>query len=279
MKKSVLVVAHPDDEILWFSSVLDKISKIIIVFQGTDDMKISSGRNDILNSNILPYSNKIVSLGMSEANVFNKANWQMPETTNYGIKVNSLKYEDNYDKIKDKLFKELEGFEDVITHNPWGEYGHEEHVQVFKAILKISKKLNFSIWISSYFSEQSYKIMSLFKNFVSKDFQNLKINSELCEKVKSIYISNEAWTWSNNYKWPQNESFFKLKTNFFDQDIGVIETPHVWDQMNFILMYHINMTLIDRIRSKIIKILGLILPNYFFKLLVKIKNKFYAKNF
>jgi len=45
------------------------------------------------------------------------------------------------------------------------------------------------------------------------------------------------------------------------------------DQMNFILMYHVHLTKLSIIRSKIIQFLELIISNYFFKLLVKIKNK------
>ena len=33
---SILVVAHPDDEVLWFSSILDDVNRIIIVFVDTD---------------------------------------------------------------------------------------------------------------------------------------------------------------------------------------------------------------------------------------------------
>ena len=32
LEQSILVVAHPDDEILWFSSIADKIHAIVICF-------------------------------------------------------------------------------------------------------------------------------------------------------------------------------------------------------------------------------------------------------
>ena len=37
-KNSVLVVAHPDDEILWFSSIIKDVDKIIIVFNETKNV-------------------------------------------------------------------------------------------------------------------------------------------------------------------------------------------------------------------------------------------------
>ena len=272
-KNSVLVVAHPDDEILWFSSIIKDVDKIIIVFNETKNEKVYAGRKRIFDSGLLPYKNKITYLNIEEADVFNKTNWKLPEPTEYGVQVNSKKYFKNFNKLKTKLTYELKDFKKVITHNPWGEYGHEEHMQVFKAIEKISKEFNLCVWISGYFSEQSYRMMSLFKNFTSKEFYRLKIDSTFCEKVKLTYISNEAWTWSDNYIWPQYECFFKLSSNFFNLDKKKLETPAVWDQMNFILMYHVHLTKLSIIRSKIIQFLELIIPNYFFKLLIKIKNK------
>jgi len=271
-KRSVLVVAHPDDEILWFSSIIQNIEKIIIVFNKCENKMVNIGRDKIFNLELLPYKEKITNLNIKESGVFNKANWKIPKSTEYGIHVNSTNYIKNFSKINEKLHNELKGYENVITHNPWGEYGHEEHVQVFKSIKKISYELNLSVWIPGYFSEQSYRMMSLYTEFVSKKLDRYKIDNEFCQKVKNIYSNNNAWTWSNNYLWPEYENFFKLKSKFFFLQEENSETPSVWSQMNFILMYHVHSTKLSIIRSKIIQFLELILPSYVFKLLIKIKN-------
>jgi len=271
-KRSVLVVAHPDDEILWFSSIIQNIEKIIIVFNKCENKMVNIGRDKIFNLELLPYKEKITNLNIKESGVFNKANWKIPKSTEYGIHVNSRNYIKNFSKINEKLHNELKGYENVITHNPWGEYGHEEHVQVFKSIKKISYELNLSVWIPGYFSEQSYRMMSLYTEFVSKKLDRYKIDNEFCQKVKNIYSNNNAWTWSNNYLWPEYENFFKLKSKFFFLQEENSETPSVWSQMNFILMYHVHSTKLSIIRSKIIQFLELILPSYVFKLLIKIKN-------
>lgn len=271
-KRSVLVVAHPDDEILWFSSIIKNIEKIIIVFNKCENKIVNIGRDKIFNLELLPYKEKITNLKIEESGVFNKANWKIPKSTEYGIHVNSRKYIKNFSTINKKLHNELKGYENVITHNPWGEYGHEEHVQVFKSIKKISYELNLNVWIPGYFSEQSYRMMSLYSKFVSKKLDRYKIDNEFCQKVKNIYSNNNAWTWSNNYLWPEYENFFKLKSKFFFLQEENSETPSVWSQMNFILMYHVHSTKLSIIRSKIIQFLELILPSYIFKLLIKIKN-------
>jgi hypothetical protein len=272
-KKSALVIAHPDDEILWFSSIINKVDKIIIVFNKTNDEKVLHGREKIITKGLLPYKDRIICLNIEEANVFNKSDWKFPKLTSYGVRVNSYKYKNNFNKIKLKLAEELKNYKNIITHNPWGEYGHEEHTQIFKVIEKISYELNFIVWVSGYFSEQSYRIMTLFKNLIDDEFCRLNIDYEFCEKIRNIYIFNKAWTWSKDYEWPQQETFFKLKSNFYNLEVETTKTPKIWSQMNFILMYHVHLTKLSVIRGKIIQFLELIIPNYLFKLLVKIKNK------
>ncbi len=241
-EKSALVVAHPDDEILWFSSVIDFVDKIIIIYNGTSNKEVLLGRNKIFNSKILPYQGKVKCLKIEEADVFNKSNWDFPKLTSYGVKLNSKKYIQNFDEIKEKLSEELLDYQNIITHNPWGEYGHEEHIQVFNAISKVSEKINFSVWVSSYFSEQSLKTMSLFKNLISKETYRFEINKDICEKVKAIYISNKAWTWSENYEWPKYESFFKLNLNFSKLNVEQNKIPEIWSDMNFILIHYVHLT-------------------------------------
>ena len=272
-EKSALVVAHPDDEILWFSSVIDFVDKIIIIYNGTSNKEVLLGRNKIFNSKILPYQEKVKCLKIEEADVFNKSNWDFPKLTSYGVKLNSKKYIQNFDEIKEKLSEELLDYQNIITHNPWGEYGHEEHIQVFNAISKVSEKINFAVWVSSYFSEQSLKTMSLFKNLISKETYRFEINKDICEKVKSIYISNKAWTWSENYEWPKHESFFKLNFNFSKLNVVQNKIPEIWSDMNFILIHYVHLTKFSIIRSKIIQLLKTILPESIFSLLIKIKKK------
>lgn len=272
-ENSILVVAHPDDEILWFSSIIDKVDKIIIVFNETQDKKVHEGRKKIFSQNLLPYKNKIINLNIEESDVFNSSNWKFPKPTDYGVKLSKKKYINNFDILIEKLSIELKNFKNIFTHNPWGEYGHEEHTQVFKAIQKISIEQNFFVWVSSYFSEQSFPLMSLFKDYLSQEFFSLQIENNFCQKVKSIYLKNNAWTWSEIYNWPQSENFYKINPNKDNLVIKSIKTPKVWDQMNFILMYHVHLSNFSIIRSKVIKILNLILPNYLFKLIVKFKNK------
>ena len=89
LDKSVLIVAHPDDEILWFSSILKDVKKIIFIFKGTENKTVEKGRNKILDTKALPYANKIINLNIDESNILDFANWKMPKQTFYGIQTKS----------------------------------------------------------------------------------------------------------------------------------------------------------------------------------------------
>ena len=52
--------------------------------------------------------------------------------------------------LKDLLRARLGDCRNVITHNPWGEYGHEDHVQVFRAVTALQAELGFAVWVSGY---------------------------------------------------------------------------------------------------------------------------------
>ena len=51
LSSAVLVVAHPDDEILWFSSVLARVRRCIVCYEDCDDgAKLGPGRRGVASS-------------------------------------------------------------------------------------------------------------------------------------------------------------------------------------------------------------------------------------
>lgn len=274
LNKSVLIVAHPDDEILWFSSILNDVKKIIFVFKGSSNKIIEQGRNKVLYLRALPYSDKIINLNIDEADVLNSTNWKMPQQTFYGIQTKSKKYKENFHLIKNKLENELNGFDNVITHNPWGEYGHEDHIQVFRVTTDLMNRLKFSLWVSKYFSEKTIPLIYQSLNYISKDFSNKYINEDFCTKIEKIYKSCGAWTWANSYKWPKKEGFCKIKKNISLLKLDKLNTPFTCQEMNFIIMFDKQFTYFLKFRSALIQICQKIFPNFFFNLIV-----YFYKNF
>ena len=136
LEESILIVSHPDDECLFASSILDKISTLIICFNDIPKRKIiSEGRRKALDT--FPLKNiKIINLSITQSteSIF-PLNWFNIQDKfsgiNGGYKVRS--YDQNYFKLIKELTKQIPSNSKIITHNPWGEYGHGEHCQVFKA--------------------------------------------------------------------------------------------------------------------------------------------------
>ena len=173
---------NPDDEVIFFSSVLKSSPKVIICFNESQDKIVNKGREKIKNQ--LPYT-KPSFLNLKEANVFNSANWAFPKTDQKGLIVKKVK------QLIRKIFKlklhlsKLINIGDIIyTHNPWGEYGHEEHVQVFKAIYDLKKIFKLKIYINGYVSNKSYNLMLKQRVLISNVKQTKKIDKKFTEKIK-----------------------------------------------------------------------------------------------
>lgn len=273
VNKSILIVAHPDDEILWFSSIINKVDKIVCIFSDTKDKLISEGRKKIFTNKSLPYSSKLININIKEADVLNKSDWDVPKLFNYGIKNNVLDYKNNYNLICEKLKKEIISFDRIYTHNPWGEYGHEEHIQIFNAVSNIYNNDKQQIWVSGYFSSKSYKVMSITSNYLSNKNINVNIDEKFCEIVKKKYLINNAWTWANDYRWPSNEFFYKIKKRK-DLKIKNQKPSCAFPPLNFILMTLVHLNYYSKLRSKLIFFFQKILPHNLFSLMIKHKKKF-----
>jgi len=212
INESVLIVAHPDDEVLWASSVLNSVSKVIICFthQYKKDSITTLGRKLLRNN--FPLSN-VVFLNLTEANVFDKGKWAAPKETEYGMHVeqDNHNYKKNYLLLKEKLRDFLIGVKVVITHNPWGEYGSEEHVQVHRAVCSLSDEFGFDTIVTGYVSEKSQRFMMMQRFKLDKIYCVLDTNHDLQKNLQKLYIENNAWTWPDNYKWPAQEIFYSMK--------------------------------------------------------------------
>jgi len=211
---SILVVAHPDDEVLWFSSILRRMEKIIVCYIHSDMFPgLKDGRIKSLSE--YPLDN-IKNLYLNETNAFDDRNWVQPEISPYGLKICCNRfakkvYIENFRKLEGILRPLLTGFKNVFTHNPWGEYGHEEHVQLFWVLKKISRALGFNIWFPDWFSNKSAYLMNRSLHLLGGRYINFESNIKLCKKVKAIYMKNNCWTWYDDWEWMPQDTFFQLQ--------------------------------------------------------------------
>jgi len=210
---SVLVVAHPDDEILWFSSVVKNVDRIVFCFSETDnDPAHSEGRKFALRD----YPHKQIStLNIKEGNTFNLADWKQPRPTAEGLEFRNIGhassrkeiYTRNFSELCERLREILKGYRNVITHNPWGEYGHEEHVQVYRAVKSVQAQLGFDVWVSNYCSNRSFRLMESYISGFRSDYVTLPVDKEFAAKVRDLYQRHDCWTWYADFEWFNEESF------------------------------------------------------------------------
>jgi len=211
LQNSIAVVAHPDDEILWFSSILDSLDEVLICFlEWKEKPHWTVGRQQALSE--YPMKN-ISCLGIDESGVFNNSNFHNPVPTQYGLKVldnntAEQKYISNYYKLTRLIQEKLKDYQNVFTHNPWGEYGNEEHVQVYRVIENLRKKMNFNLWFTNYCSNKSLELMSQYIDTIDAEYFMLQTNRNLAESIKNLYKKNECWSWYDDWQWFNEESFF-----------------------------------------------------------------------
>jgi len=220
-KKRVLVVAHPDDEVLWFSSIASQVDKVIMCFLGgsgfTCQRKLAI-RNHPLGA--------IVSLGLRQSGAFVQADWKSPIETDVGIDIVHndrvrKRYTENFHALVKLLSPELRDCEEVFTHNPWGEYGHEEHIQIYRAVRTLQDAFGFDLWVDNYCGCRSITLLQEYLFGQYARYETHRIDSLFTEKLKKVYLQHGAWTWQENYEWFNEESFLlNLSKDSFQGNSG-----------------------------------------------------------
>lgn len=210
-----VVVAHPDDEALWFSSVLNTAAAIVFCYAAVSSRPDwTRGRQAALEGYPLP---AVQSLGLTESEALSGADWNDPQEREYGLDVRRRsdtlpgadfdRYVDNYPLLVSALRERLKGFDRVYTHNPWGEYGHEEHVQVYRAVRALRNELGFELWFGNYCSNKSQRLMLRYIGGFSSRYDVCETDAALGERLAVHYRANGCWTWFDDYRWFTHECF------------------------------------------------------------------------
>jgi len=212
---AALVVAHPDDEVLWASSILARVPLVCICFGDVADKPaLSEGRRRALAR--FPLAS-VEGLDVPESGAFGLAAWPEPEETPLGLALQGRRdarvaaaaraYAANHARLTELLRPRLRGFAAVVTHNPWGEYGHEEHVQVFRVVEALGRELGFAVWVSGYVSEKSAGLARRRAGGLGASTDALPTDPALGRELQALYTAEDCWTWFDDYAWPEGESF------------------------------------------------------------------------
>lgn len=212
VRNAVLVAAHPDDEILWFSSVFDLCERVVVCYGESATAKESwdSGRARLMDS--FPLA-KVKFLKLRQSGGFDAANWYAPEPDESGLVLRGrarAAYERNAEELRHVLGSYLTDESTVITHNPWGEYGHEEHVQVFRVLQNLQARIGFDLFVDGYVSDRSAKLMTQSLHLIEGAPLVRETDRALARQLKSLYTDYDCWTFDDDFEWPEFELFYRV---------------------------------------------------------------------
>lgn len=213
-----LVFAHPDDEILWAGSLVRSATRVILAF---DDVPFGAERGAARRQAMATYPGaQVECLGLTEANVLDAAGWPRPRNSREGYVLHAwrapmrgfsaTRYRENFDRIIAALEPRLQGIRRVVTHNPWGEYGHEEHVQVFRAVEALAERMGFEVWVSPYFSARTRETFTGSLHRLGSPSAPFPLDPAYLAEVRAHYERHRCWTWYPGEGWPAQEHFFPL---------------------------------------------------------------------
>lgn len=212
-RQAAVVVAHPDDEALWLSSIVACADCVVFCFGALFERpRDTQARRQAVAA--LPLSG-IVDLAVPESGAGLCTDWANPEPTPYGIRIDQAaaraRYESNYATLLESLRGTLGGFQDVYTHNPWGEYGHTEHIQVFRAVAALQAELGYTIWFSNYVGARSWALARRVGSQLRWAWRRiLPTDRATARRLRRVYRLHGAWTWTPAHHWPARESLYGL---------------------------------------------------------------------
>ena len=172
-----LIVAHFDDECLWFNPQNFDQIYICNLFRRDDRTDMNAKRYQAWKNH--PLKDKIRLIGLTETLLWKEPN-EMEENA----------YQMNKKILTLALSEALKNSTAIYTHNAKGEYGHSDHLLINKVVMD-----NARCPVYSWDGDGIDKIMPTKDQELIEEETNLEIYKE----IKALYQKHGCWTWQKDY--------------------------------------------------------------------------------
>jgi LmbE family N-acetylglucosaminyl deacetylase len=143
-------------------------------------------------------------------------NWLTTEPDEYGVKLNAAsvtneqreRYRECFHALRRALAPKLREFDVVFTHNPWGEYGHPDHVQLCAVVASLSAEYGFRVLYSGYVASRTMPLAARYLPRLG-GWVELPVARALGEAIEALYKRHGAWTWPDDHHRFPSEVFLE----------------------------------------------------------------------
>jgi hypothetical protein len=157
------------------------------------------------------------------APVLRKSDWANPKLTAYGVELLDTcppdvrsQYIANYDRLLSALDPYVAESEQIYSHNPWGEYGHEAHIQVWSVVSRLARERGRTLWVwdglpNEELLERGSRVRLEYFTPLPEDLgaKALEPDLELYQRLKQLYERNDVWTFRADYVPPDRSRYLE----------------------------------------------------------------------
>lgn len=197
----MLVVAHPDDEILWFAGILAQVARLVICY-GQSDRVAAHG----------PARRRALSR-------FPLKQMRFLDQDQPG-RVEPAREADLQAALAAQLRPDLKGLKGIVSHNPWGEYGHDDHRRVHRVAAGLAAEQGLEHWVSAYVGPQTQTECARILAGARVQSQTHAVDPALVAPIRDLYLAEECWTWPDTWTWPAQDHFLRLTSAPTEPDAG-----------------------------------------------------------
>ena len=214
--RTAVIMAHFDDEQLWELPFLENATKIVLA-----SMPFTSAHQAVL-SNQPAYMKDIYQYPwgvMSDSDfmsLFRDIAWRMNNYTKSSIKSKIQQYVSSPDVDR------------IVTHNPWGEYGHYQHRLVYQAVKELAQEYKKDVWVSAITSDlaKNPATYGMATDSGTMSYVNGQYTHTVFKSLRQAFLDKDAqlkaagspirtWTWfEGEYDYPTTQQkYIKVVDN------------------------------------------------------------------